>query len=354
MVASFTSKYDNLMACITRAADEVHGLLIIVGHEASTRGAKDMKVLLEEIHRPFLRQVQMQDAFEKTQRYHDILRWISTFDHDQCHHDVCTKPTKRIDNTGQWLLEHPTYKDWLDSSSSTVLILHGIPGCGKSKLASAVIDSLTQRPQTSGSNTQAQAAPVAHFYCSSLKSDKSRSEADEILRSLLRQVAVVSKPDESVHSAVVQQYLQKETWAKQEGFDLRPLTCEDCVPLLTEIGHATPLIFIIDAVDEICQDDSQRYRCIDALEKVRKGASSVVKIFATTRSDSNVLAMWNAPEVQRFQLQPQDCAGDMVAFVEAQVRLAKSSLRLLNGAVDDSLFKEIVEALRQNAGEMCA
>jgi len=44
--------------------------------------------------------------------------------------------------TCQWLLSHPIYENWFKSRCSELLLLHGIPGCGKSTLCSFVGSNL--------------------------------------------------------------------------------------------------------------------------------------------------------------------------------------------------------------------
>ena len=60
-----------------------------------------------------------------------ILDWVSSTRH-QSHHSQIYK--KVLKGTGEWLLRSPELYDWLDSSSSQMMWLHGIPGSGKSRL----------------------------------------------------------------------------------------------------------------------------------------------------------------------------------------------------------------------------
>ena len=60
-----------------------------------------------------------------------ILQWLSTIPYEQHHQNV---RKDRLNGSGLWLLGKPKFTDWRLSSVSSILWLHGIPGCGKSKL----------------------------------------------------------------------------------------------------------------------------------------------------------------------------------------------------------------------------
>ena len=65
-----------------------------------------------------------------------ILQWVSDVPYEADHY---TARKGRVDGTGQWLLQHPAYKRWRESSASTVLWLNAIrlsPKCRPYSLAS--------------------------------------------------------------------------------------------------------------------------------------------------------------------------------------------------------------------------
>ncbi|KAF8535526.1 hypothetical protein BDD12DRAFT_855021 [Trichophaea hybrida] len=57
-----------------------------------------------------------------------ILAWISTIPYTSHHRDISER---RLDETGNWLFEKEEYRRWKSSSASTLLLLRGIPGSGK-------------------------------------------------------------------------------------------------------------------------------------------------------------------------------------------------------------------------------
>ena len=61
----------------------------------------------------------------------NILNWLSSTSYSQKHYDV---RAKRLEGTGQWLLDCDVFNSWLDRSNP-VLCCTGGPGVGKSVLA---------------------------------------------------------------------------------------------------------------------------------------------------------------------------------------------------------------------------
>ncbi|PTB68605.1 hypothetical protein BBK36DRAFT_1090573, partial [Trichoderma citrinoviride] len=97
-----------------------------------------IKQLNQPINRIDKRLEQIQDGIEQQMRA-QILRAISTIPYGS-HHKTASKG--RLEGSGRWLLSKPAYSDWRKSSFSSVLWLHGIPGSGKTKLASLVVDEI--------------------------------------------------------------------------------------------------------------------------------------------------------------------------------------------------------------------
>jgi ankyrin repeat protein len=47
---------------------------------------------------------------------------------------------KRVEGTCEWVLHHPNFQNWKDSSSSSLLWVSADPGCGKSTLSKSLVD----------------------------------------------------------------------------------------------------------------------------------------------------------------------------------------------------------------------
>lgn len=89
--------------------------------------ARIMKLeqLLVNLEEPIVRvDCRVATMFERLNKSEqsEILQWISSIPYEDNHTTACQG---RTINTGQWLLEHPRYREWRKSSASMILWLHG-------------------------------------------------------------------------------------------------------------------------------------------------------------------------------------------------------------------------------------
>lgn len=212
-------------------------------------------------------------------------------------------------------------------------------------MASAITDSILEE-----SRNDPKAAPLAYFYCASYKTEPQRSNPDEIMRSLVRQLAVSAKPDLQIHHSVIIQYDILEAQAKIQGFDVKRLDMQDCTKLILEITIATPIIIIVDAVDEI--DCACRHELLHALQSIVKDAPDLVKVFLTSRNDSQISALLNLGEPQTININTTDNREDMRAFVQNQISRAVHSGRLIHGNPGIEFEQQFASELLNKASEM--
>ncbi|KAK4206160.1 hypothetical protein QBC37DRAFT_143406 [Rhypophila decipiens] len=87
--------------------------------------------------------------------------------------------------TGRWLLDHPTFRAWFDPMCQLkppLLWLNGIPGAGKTVLASLIIEEAQRLPSS---------PTVLYFYCR--QGDKARDNFVSIGKTLLSQLLEADK-----------------------------------------------------------------------------------------------------------------------------------------------------------------
>lgn len=177
-----------LQLAVSKADDEAFRTADIVQYQDHFTISKATREALtdwvNEIRAPFFRIAQgvsqIQDQLLQNQRT-EIFRWLSTVPCESHHHEAC----KRIlPNTGIWLLQCSSFLNWQRSSSSAIFWLNGIPGSGKSKLTSIVIQTLLNQQV----EACAQRPPLAYFYYSQKSSDPRTADAREILCALIRQL----------------------------------------------------------------------------------------------------------------------------------------------------------------------
>ena len=178
----------------------------------------------------------------------EAIAWISNVPFEENHN---TARQGRVDETGEWLLQHRSYLRWRRSRSSAILWLHGSPGCGKTKLITKVIDDMRD---TLGK--QRDDDVLAYFYCDLSKPD--RRDPTTILRSFIRQMVMSSKND-ARRNYLLKLYKTRQ----QEGFPSGELKLEDSQSILLDIVRSPTLFgritLIVDGLDECVKDTREAF-----------------------------------------------------------------------------------------------
>lgn len=269
-----------------------------------------------------------------------LMQWLSPVPFVQHHRD---HSRKNIPGCGQRFMNHPEYRKWKLTSSSSFLVLHGIPGSGKTSLAAYVVDSFLQdSPGQDGST----AAPLAYFYCTRNSFEPSRSDPEEVIWSVVRQLAFGRGSGREVHEIVVTDYERRQEEAELNGVDIPRLSISECMVLILDLTQLNPATIIIDAVDEL--QETHLYKLMQALNMIIRESASVVKILITCRDH----LIGRMPDGLKVRIQSSECRGDMVRFVRHLVTEAIRQQRLLRGEVANVLRDELIQTLVLGAKEM--
>ena len=257
----------------------------------------------------------------KAQERTAILKWISTLEHTNKHFAI---RMPRVDGTSQWLLDHPKFRMWRDDvESNNVLWCHGIPGSGKSVLASLVIDRLQE--DFTGPNY---ATVFAYFDYR----DHERQSSDSMTASLLQQIAIT-------HSEVPEPVLSLHK--KFNSKDIRPQV-QDLVRAFSLVCQDFERVFvIIDALDE-CDEEKHRQAFIEALNTLREQAS--VRLFITSR-----------PHPQDIKMAFTFASHIMIEAKDSDLRMYLSNeIENIHSAelVDESFKIEIMDKITNRANKM--
>jgi len=257
-----------------------------------------------------------------------------------------------VEGTCRWVLNHPQYKDWLQSPEASFLWISGDPGSGKSVLASFLVDALAEMRRTSNLN-------FAYFF---FKSDNlEQSSAANALQALLHQL-LIHQPD-----------LASEAVSRLPGEALDHVSqLWDAIVSLTSLETTRTTICILDAVDE-CAVDLQKdlLRCISSF-LVRRTAlkpsadglagsdagtnppASKLKIIVTSRPDNHIKVAFekksrakdlppgaSAVKSAMIRLRAEDEAdnigNDVTRVIESQIE----------GLIEDGLPGELMETVQR-------
>ena len=253
-------------------------------------------------------------------------RWLSA-------PDPCTNYQKALKqhqvNTSLWFLNSDQYAEWIANANST-LWLHGIPGCGKTILSSAILHNLLQH--CSGDPGKA----VVYFYFDF--NDVQKQNPELMLRSLISQLSQkcirIPKSFEALFSSCDNGHRQPSLQALQEVVQ----------QMIREFPH---VYIVLDALDEC----SERIELMDVLETMAAWNLQNLHILLTSRKEREIESVLETFIDQRnvISLQSRLVDGDIQKYVRQRL----STDRCLDKWQKDATIKrEIEDALMKGAHGM--
>ncbi len=222
-----------------------------------------------------------------------------------------------------------------------MLWLHGIPGSGKTKLVAQVINNL---------EPSLPAGSFAYFYCLRSAAEDERSRPEEVIRSILRQLAFAGIVNKVWKGPAAKKYEAKEKESKEHcSEEVDRLTLQECIQLLVELLEDTSTIIVIDAFDELRKDNRWiLYEAFDTiLEELETG---IVRIFISSRDDGDI--KMKLSHYANIYIKATDNMADVQQFVIREVDKAIKNCRLLRGTVSKDLTNDIVCTLIEGAQGM--
>lgn len=347
LLNNMEAEHRSLQSAITTSDDETYRTITLLGNQqsidVSNAVQKALLSLQEETTMPLIRIAQniadMNDKLDSNQR-REVLHWLSTVPCESQHREAARKI---VPGTGQWLLNYAELLEWQRSSSSAIFWLHGIPGAGKSKLTSIVIESLTEQHK----NLSTQPPPLAYFYCSRKGADPRSKDPSEILSALLRQLTG-QDTQASLRGSVAPEYQRRKEHSDETGAQISRLDMEEVVTQILNITAVDPVILVIDALDEV--DENGRGDLFRSLERVVQESENVVKIFVSSRDDGDIVDSFE--QHANISMDEGMNGEDIKSFVEFKVQEVIEKRRLLRGRVSSSLKSEFIETLTRRAQGM--
>jgi hypothetical protein len=260
-----------------------------------------------------IRDSNQQDQDQTKQR--QFLDWISATDYPSQHSDILKR--KQV-GTGQWFIDATEFADWLSKVKGT-LFCPGIPGAGKTMIATIAIEHLLQSAQNN-------LCGVAYIYCNY----KSREQQDtsSMLAALLKQLVQGRPPVMDLIENLQQKHGNNGT---------NPSLDEVCTALGDIIAHYRTTYIVIDALDECRTDDGTQRQLLSTLRNLQRGGD--VRIMATSRPLPEIVDQFEGATTLEVRASPQD----VKRFVAGQMdRLPRFVQR--NSALQELIQDKIVEA----------
>ncbi|KAF2733239.1 hypothetical protein EJ04DRAFT_565274 [Polyplosphaeria fusca] len=269
------------------------------------------------------------------ERQGKILSWVSPLPHRD-HHAVAA--AGRTEGTGDWLLNRDEYLKWETSDDSMILWLHGIPGSGKTKLVSHVIDIWSER--------ETEFTRLAYFYCR--QDEESRRKGLNILQSFVKQLASNSeatRQTSKLHKGLTDLYEEKE----QSGFASAALTTNEAIRCLQDLlGSYTQTILILDALDE-CQEADRAF-LVDTFDDLARRSTCVKILISSRRSDDIVRWLKRKANVG---IEARDNQNDIRLFIQSKLKMEVERRRRLRiRAISQDLIDEVTAVIFERSKGM--
>lgn len=287
------------MRIVDRELDRETAKLMIKNYEGLER-------ILHDFNKPITRMaVQMDDLHDNLNREErtKIFHWLSKIDYGR-HHDDLSKHL--LPDTGQWLFDSQQFIEWGQSNLSSILWIHGIPGSGKTRLVSRVIDVMSDESTSKKS-------PIAFFYCARSTAEPERGKPAEVLGAILKQLCS-SEPDEPIRNPIATEYASRFRKADYDYSRIRKLSVEDCTGLILEVTKDNAATIIVDALDE-CEEET-RYELLEALDNIIANSVEVVKVVVSSRDDVDIVSV--VAPILIFYMPPMTC-GKVEEFFSNQL-----------------------------------
>ncbi|KAK4150139.1 hypothetical protein C8A00DRAFT_37273 [Chaetomidium leptoderma] len=273
--------------------------------------AKLSRVKLDGIHR----HVESARTRSMDKEAEKIVLWVSPLSYRLRHIDVLETAQP---GTGTWFLDHYDFKRWTKGEVD-VLWCPGIPGAGKTILASMVIDNLEREYNSSG-------AICTYVYCHYNKRQEQTPVA--LLSSLLQQIL-----QHSAASTLPAEVLSLYQLHKNHG--TRPTLTQITDTLRTLVANFTTFRVIVDALDECSETDDDALRFISAVRSL----SPNVKLLCTSRFSSVFENYFSGAKKVEISAHSEDIKTYLASHIQQQSGLARHT------RVDASLKDEIIDAI---------
>ena len=186
---------------------------------------------------------------------------------------------------------------------------------------------------------------LAYFYCN--RAEENRREPQSILNTLIQQLVQTKSGKDKLLGPVVDIYRDRE----EKGQTSSRLSLREGQELFIQLTDIYPQTTIcIDALDEV--ETKTRLHLLKALKNIIEKSKNLVKVFATTRMDPDILQQFEI--FPRIELEPGDNMGDIIQFVKKKLQSNIDDGLLLGGGVSDELKAEICDALCRRSRGMYA
>ena len=221
---------------------------------------------------------------QRHQEHQAILDWLTPIDYGLQQTDYIRK---RQQGTGQWLLDSSQFHAWRETDKQT-LFCPGIPGAGKTVLASIIINHLSERFHTNAG------IGMAYIYFN-YKQNVDNQNVENLLSSILKQLSQERSLLPDSVKALHDQYRKKRT---------RPSIDELSRALQSVAALYSRVFIIVDALDECQVTNGCRARFLTEIFNLQ--TKTGVNLFATSRFIPEITEMFKGSTSLEIRASEED------------------------------------------------
>ncbi|KAK0450536.1 uncharacterized protein EV420DRAFT_1705069 [Desarmillaria tabescens] len=260
-------------------------------------------------------------AKELAERLQNIVKWLEPLNSEAKLQGV---RERRQLETCEWLREHDQFVLWY--SSGSFLWLNGIPGNGKTILASFVIDHLREKV-TSGEE-------IVLFAFADFQDVRS-TDVVVLLRTLLARILECYKPEN-----FVKDFGELEMSMHQHHTD-PPKSVSYLIQLLRKVSAPWKRVFIVlDALDECAPENRREY--IAAIRELASARSNF-SIFVTSRGEQDILDVLSHVPTISLRDETQRVQDDIQRFIEDRMNTSYLPLARVREPVRTRITSTLLE-----------
>ncbi|MCJ1402435.1 hypothetical protein MMC11_005655 [Xylographa trunciseda] len=233
----------------------------------------------------------------ETETRQAIARWLTPLDFKARQRDIFCR---RQDGTGEWLLDSPEFQTWV-TEPGQVLYCSGMPGAGKTVLASIVVDYLQKKFSETSVLTTC-------IYCN--YKEKDNQTAQDLLASLLKQLVQDCESLSEKVTALYKDHTKRRT----------RLPPEDLIQALQlEIARYPRVFIIVDALDECTEEGNRRMDLMDGVRSLPRNANLLI----TSRHNRTIETEFEGTRTLEINATDSDITRYVLARIQCEHRLAR-------------------------------
>lgn len=238
---------------------------------------------------------------ELAPKYQDVSRWLqgaNTREDQHSYLESYLQVRRDASSGGNWLLNDDRVKPWIqdDVPKEPIFWLEGVPGAGKTVLASVVVDHLLQDKESR----------TAFFFCKD--GDLDRSKSFQLIKSLAKQLLV---PDRDLIPWIYDQYCESDRSTLQDE-----RKCKMITRILLLNSPAKKTFIVVDGLDEF--EGKQRKEALQFLTEMTRQADiqnpGMLRVMIISRDEPDIKGLLRS--YTKLSLSAEDVQGDISSYVK--------------------------------------